>query len=172
MRMQTCCFSGHRTIRADQLDMVAARTERVIRELIETRGIRFFGTGGAIGYDYLCSRILFRLRKTDFPQIKVILTYPFEGYQDGWKQMQRDQYAQIWHQFDKRVCVSMWPAERRFWTETGTWWIVLWWPAAPENDPVQAARCGMQSQKALPDSILRNKEKRRTSIWMSAVLEL
>jgi len=106
MRMQTCCFSGHRTIRADQLDMVAARTERVIRELIETRGIRFFGTGGAIGYDYLCSRILFRLRKTDFPQIKVILTYPFEGYQDGWKQMQRDQYAQIWHQFDKRVCVS------------------------------------------------------------------
>ena len=42
MRDQTCCFSGHRTIREDQLDAVTARTEIIIRDLIVKRNIRFF----------------------------------------------------------------------------------------------------------------------------------
>ena len=106
MRDQTCCFSGHRTIRADQLDTVKARTEILIRELIVKRYIRFFGVGGALGYDYLCTTLLLRLRETDFPHIKVILIYPFEGYQSKWTTDQRDLYTQIWDKFDKRVCVS------------------------------------------------------------------
>ena len=105
-RTQTCCFSGHRTIPSDQRSMVAAQTEQAIRDLITNRNIRFFGVGGAIGFDLLAAQILLNLRQTEFPWIKVILIYPFEGYQDLWTQSQRDQYVQIWHRFDKRVCAS------------------------------------------------------------------
>lgn len=106
MRDKTCCFSGHRAIRDDKKDIIIARTEILIRKLILKRRIRFFGVGGALGYDYICAMILLRLRATDFPHIKVILIYPFEGYQSKWTQEQKDMYAQIWDKFDKRVCVS------------------------------------------------------------------
>lgn len=106
MKAYTCSFSGHRIIRADQLDTVKARTEILIRNLILKRNVRFFGVGGALGYDYLCSRILIRLRETDFPHIRIILIYPFEGYQSRWTQDQKAMYAEIWGKFDKRVCVS------------------------------------------------------------------
>lgn len=105
-RAQTCCFSGHRTIPSDQLSIVAAKTEQVIRNLITKRKILFFGVGGAVGYDLLAAQIVLNLRRTEFPWIKVILIYPFDGYQDLWTQSQREQYAQIWNQFDKRVCIS------------------------------------------------------------------
>ena len=106
MRDQTCCFSGHRTIREDQRNAVTAQTEIIIRDLIVKRNIRFFGVGGALGYDYLGTILLLRLRETVFPHIKVILIYPFEGYQSKWTKEQKDMYAQIWDKFDKRVCVS------------------------------------------------------------------
>lgn len=108
MRDKTCCFSGHRTIRADHYDIVAARTEIAIRELILKHNVRFFGCGGAVGYDYLCSSILIKLRETDFPHIKVILIAPAPPaeHQSRWTQEQRDQYAQIWDKFDKKVFIS------------------------------------------------------------------
>ena len=48
MRERTCCFTGHRDIPTDQLQMVMANTEAKVRELI-SRGYRYFGVGGAIG---------------------------------------------------------------------------------------------------------------------------
>ena len=62
--------------------------------------------GGAIGYDTLAAKILFRLRETDFPQIKVILVYPFEGFTSRWSDEQRAEYARLLPQYDKAVCVA------------------------------------------------------------------
>ena len=51
---------------AIELDTIAIRTEAKIRDLIVNNGVRYFGVGGAIGYDTLAAQILFRLRKADF----------------------------------------------------------------------------------------------------------
>jgi len=104
-RAQTCCFTGHRTIRYDHEDIVAARTEIKIRELI-LKGYRYFGVGGALGYDTLAAQILFRLRNTDFPQIRVILVYPFEGFTSRWTDEQKATYAGMLPRYDKTVCVA------------------------------------------------------------------
>ena len=106
MRTKTCCFTGHRAIPGDQQAAVAARTEIKIRELIVKHGYQYFGVGGAIGYDTLAARILFRLRNTEFPQIKVILVYPFEGFTSRWTDEQKAAYAGMLPQYDKIVCVA------------------------------------------------------------------
>ena len=106
MREQTCCFSGHRIIPPHEYDVVSARTEIKIRDLIVNNGVRFFGVGGAIGYDTLAAKILFRLRATDYTNLKVILVYPFEGFTGRWSDAQQAEYARLLPQYDKAVCVA------------------------------------------------------------------
>ena len=107
MRDHTCCFTGHRIIPSHEYDAVAARTEIRIRDLIVNNDVCFFGVGGAIGYDTMAAKILFRLRQTDFQQIKVILVYPFEGFTSRWNDGQRAEYAaRLLPQYDKTVCVA------------------------------------------------------------------
>lgn len=93
-------------IRADHMDIVAARTEIHIRRLIVKHGVRYFGVGGAIGFDTLAANILFRLRNTEFPHIRVILVYPFEGYTNRWTTAQQEVQDQMLPRYDKRVCVA------------------------------------------------------------------
>ena len=105
LRQRTCCFTGHREIPAKDLPSILRRTEQAIRQLIE-QGVVFFGVGGAIGYDTEAAKLLFRLSATDYPQIKVILVYPFEGFTSRWSDEQREEYARLLPQYDKAVCVA------------------------------------------------------------------
>ena len=105
LRQRTCCFTGHRAIPEKDLPGILERTERAVRRLIE-HGIVFFGVGGAIGYDTEAAKLLFRLSATDYPQIKVILVYPFEGFTSRWSDEQRAEYARLFPQYDKTVCVA------------------------------------------------------------------
>lgn len=110
MRQQTCCFTGHRDIPAQNISKVANRTEQYIRELIG-KGVRYFGVGGAIGYDTLAAQILFKMREAEYPGIKVILVYPFEGYTSRWSAEQQAVYRQILPYYNKRVCVADQPSK-------------------------------------------------------------
>lgn len=105
LRQRTCCFTGHREIREKDLPDILERTEQVIRRLIE-KGVAFFGVGGAIGYDTEAAKLLFRLRATEYPHIKVILVYPFEGFTSRWSDAQRAEYARLLPKYDKAVCVA------------------------------------------------------------------
>lgn len=106
LRQRTCCFTGHRVIPEKDLPGILKRTEQAVRQLIE-HGVVFFGVGGAIGYDTEAAKLLFRLRATDYPQIKVILVYPFDGFTSRWNDGQRAEYAaRLLPQYDKTVCVA------------------------------------------------------------------
>jgi len=106
MCANACCFTGHRTIPKDKFDSIAIKTEIKIRELISAFGVCDFYVGGALGYDTLAAQILFRLRGTEFPHIKVILIYPFEGFTDGWTNEQKMIYTQMFDAFDDHICAS------------------------------------------------------------------
>ena len=114
IRRQTCCLTGHRTIRPDFRDSVFGGTEIKLRELIVRQGIRFFGVGGAIVYDTLAAEILFRLKETAYPHIRIILVYPFEGFDSRWTDEQRLTYAKLYHKYDKRVCISTTPSKEAY----------------------------------------------------------
>ncbi len=106
MQTKTCCFTGHRTMKHEHLEMVAVETEKKVRELILEYGYKYFLVGGAIGYDTFVAQILFRLRDIEFPQIRVILAYPFKGFTDGWTDEQKITYAGMLSQYDDTICVS------------------------------------------------------------------
>lgn len=48
---QTCCFTGHRQLSPEERVEIANRLERIIAALYK-RGIRYYGAGGALGFDY------------------------------------------------------------------------------------------------------------------------
>ena len=62
MRDRTVCFTGHRKIPAGQYDILLQRLKDTIVHLI-SRGYRFFGTGGALGFDTMAAQAVLELRK-------------------------------------------------------------------------------------------------------------
>ena len=60
----------------------------------------------AVGYDTLAAQILFNLRDTICPQIKVILVYPFDGFTHFWTDAQRSLYAKLLPRYNKITQVS------------------------------------------------------------------
>lgn len=59
MRSKTVCFTGHRELPADDLPEISKHLEDTLATLIE-QGYRYFGAGGALGFDKSASRSLDR----------------------------------------------------------------------------------------------------------------
>lgn len=55
-------------------------------------GYRYFGTGGALGFDTLAAQAVLSLRG-DFPYIKLILVLPCKDQASRWKDTDRKVYA-------------------------------------------------------------------------------
>ncbi|MGN1411723.1 MAG: SLOG family protein [Oscillospiraceae bacterium] len=70
--MKSCCFTGHRYIKENQ--ELLNRLKISIEECIHN-GITDFYSGGAIGWDTLCSKIMLQL-KEKYPHIKLHLILP------------------------------------------------------------------------------------------------
>ncbi|MEY8389705.1 DUF1273 domain-containing protein, partial [Oscillospiraceae bacterium 38-13] len=70
-RMQTCCFTGHRELPPEEQAEIANRLECVISAQYQ-KGIRYYGAGGALGFDALAARTVIRLRE-NCPGMKLIL---------------------------------------------------------------------------------------------------
>ena len=113
MRDKTCCFTGHRTIPLSEMNLVTQKTEEFIKSLI-LNGVKYFGVGGALGYDTLAAEILFRLKSTCFGHIKIILVYPFKGYTKRWTPEQYKQYLWLLPKYDKIVCASQHPSREAY----------------------------------------------------------
>ena len=82
-RAQTCFFSGHRKLPNDQLKEIEQRLEEEIVRCINA-GYRFFGAGGALGFDTMAAQKIIEL-KAIYPDIKLILVLPCVSQTRGWK---------------------------------------------------------------------------------------
>lgn len=83
LRDQTVCFTGHREIRHENCEKILYST---IENLIN-KGFRFFGAGGARGFDSLAEKVVLDLKREKYPQIHLILVLPFENqyeHENGW----------------------------------------------------------------------------------------
>ena len=104
IRRRTCCFTGHRELPAWGQKELAAKLEDTIIGLID-RGIRFYGAGGARGWDTLAAQIVLRL-KGRYPHIKLILVLPCLTQTKGWRSEDVAEYERIKAQADKIVYTS------------------------------------------------------------------
>lgn len=100
-REKTCCFTGHRVISPAVYPRLRQELEAVVRRLME-EGVRFFGAGGALGFDTLAAETILRLRKS-YPQLRLILVLPCRDQTRGWRQEDVARYEAIKRRADKVV---------------------------------------------------------------------
>jgi uncharacterized phage-like protein YoqJ len=103
-RMQTCCFTGHRHLPPEEQAEIANRLERVISALYQ-KGIRYYGAGGALGFDALAARTVIRLRE-NCPGMKLILVLPCLTQTRGWRLEDVTEHERIKGQADKVVYMA------------------------------------------------------------------
>lgn len=103
---KTCCFTGHREIPLLDLSRITRETREIVLSLY-SRGVRYFGAGGAIGFDTIAAETVLELRETLCPEIKLILVLPCRDQTRGWKN-ERDlrRYAECLRLADKVVYTS------------------------------------------------------------------
>lgn len=54
MRKHTCCFTEHREMTPEQQRIIVERLYQTVGMLIY-KGVRYFGTGGALGFDTMAA---------------------------------------------------------------------------------------------------------------------
>ena len=103
-RMQTCCFTGHRQLPLEEQAEIANKLERVIAVLYQ-KGIRYYGAGGALGFDALAAQTVLNLRES-YPGMKLILVLPCLTQTRGWRSEDVAEYERIKELADKVVYTS------------------------------------------------------------------
>lgn len=105
MRAQTCCFTGHREIFNGDEARLEKWLEETISELYLYNGVRYFGSGGAIGFDILAAEVVLRLMRK-YSEIKLILVLPCPLHDKFWNKEWKQRFARIAKQASKIVYTS------------------------------------------------------------------
>lgn len=108
----TCCFTGHRDLPIGSEETIWKAVDACLRPLI-TQGVRYFGIGGAIGFDMLIAEKMLELREKH-SWIKIILVLPFREYQSRWTSAQRARAVRVEHRVDKIVYCCDYPSKGAF----------------------------------------------------------
>lgn len=104
MRSQTCCFTGHRFLPENEKGKISLDLENTVLSLIHS-GYRYFGAGGALGFDTLAAQTVLRLRQS-YPDIRLILVLPCVSQADKWSPADAAIYQEIMGQANKIVYTS------------------------------------------------------------------
>ncbi len=104
MKEKTCCFTGHREIDIAYKEALKEKLTAAVREHI-ARGYRYFGAGGALGFDTLAATVVLELKK-EFPEITLILVLPCPEQAKYWSDSDTRVYENILRQADKCVYTS------------------------------------------------------------------
>ena len=79
----TCCFTGHRDLPRYEEQKVLTRVRYLLNPLLD-RGVRYFGVGGAMGFDMLAAEYLLNLRDNGGKKISIISVLPFPSWRNDW----------------------------------------------------------------------------------------
>ena len=104
MKNKTCCFTGHRKIQKSETKEIQKSLEKELIKLI-SQGVKYFGVGGALGFDTLAAQTVLKLKK-NHPHIKLILVIPHKEQTKNWHNKDIKTYNQILKKADKIVYTS------------------------------------------------------------------
>lgn len=100
----TCCFTGHRYIVKKDVMRLKANLELALCALV-AEGYRYFGTGGAVGFDALAAKSVIKMKKTN-SALKLILVLPCREQSKFWSQSEKSEYEFIKQNADKIIYTS------------------------------------------------------------------
>jgi len=101
LRDKTCFFTGHRDIPLAEYPAVQEKLKREIERLIQ-KGVQYFGTGGAMGFDMLAALTVLQL-KQQYPNIRLVLILPCKGHDFSWQGKDKALFEKIRKRADKVV---------------------------------------------------------------------
>lgn len=81
-RKRTACFTGHRNIPTHHRQQLTELLDRMI-ETLYSRGVVFYGAGGAYGFDMEAEKAVLRARDRH-PDIRLILVLPCREQDKYW----------------------------------------------------------------------------------------
>ena len=93
MKINTCCFTGHRILPKNRIQTVKFQATEQIKKLI-VQGTTYFMTGGAIGFDTIAAQQILNLR-SEYNRIKLILAIPCEDQSSKWSDEDKYIYENI-----------------------------------------------------------------------------
>ena len=100
----TCCFTGHRDL--DEKNMLLATCSVITEgEKLYKKGITNFICGGALGFDMAAAQGILKL-KAEHPDILLTIAQPCIDYNIGWKEKDKQTYAEIFDRSDEIIIVS------------------------------------------------------------------
>ena len=104
---QTCCLTGHRIIPPGEEQKIITRMRYIILKLIREKNVRYFGVGGAVGFDMLAAEYLIRLKHHKEQQLKIISVLPYPAWREteDWTDALRLREDRILRACDKIVYV-------------------------------------------------------------------
>ena len=101
LREKTCFFTGHRDIPRDRYPEVQRKLEAAIERLIG-EGVRYFGSGGAIGFDTIAALTVIKLKRRH-PHIRLLLILPCKNQDFSWQGEDKSLLEKIKDRADKVV---------------------------------------------------------------------
>ena len=104
VKSQMACFTGHRKVPAEYAGTLAVKLRNTLVEQINM-GYRYFGAGGALGFDTLAAQTVLEL-KAEYPDVKLILILPCLSQTRGWSVRDIEIYEDIKRKADKVVYTS------------------------------------------------------------------
>ena len=104
MHSTTCCFTGHRNLPQNKMDVIKKRLDHEIDDLI-TKGVTDFISGGAMGFDLLAASAVISQRESGAP-IRLIFALPFRGHQNKWPDKDREILSKLLAKADEIVYVA------------------------------------------------------------------
>ena len=104
---QTCCLTGHRIIPPGEKEKIMVRARNILLRLIRERNVRYFGVGGAVGFDMLATEYLLNLKAHQEHQLKIISVLPYPAWREteDWTDELREREERILRACDKVVYV-------------------------------------------------------------------
>lgn len=97
----TVCFTGHRRIIHKY---VADALLRAVTSLAD-QGYKYFGVGGARGFDFLAAKAVLEVQKL-YPDIKLIVILPCSDYYSNWPEEEKQEYSLVLQKADKVKVLS------------------------------------------------------------------
>lgn len=103
MKNQVCCFTGHRIMKMPKGEVIR-RLDEIIDYLV-SKGVIYYGCGGALGFDTLAAEAVIRARNKN-PKVKLILVLPCKDQDKKWKPDEKATYSYLKSQADKLRYIS------------------------------------------------------------------
>lgn len=101
---ETCFFSGHRILSQKTIAQIVKRLHEEIDKLIDN-GVTNFISGGAIGFDTICSSLIIS-KKQQGADVRLVFALPCRNQDKKWTDRQKQLYRSLLAEADEIIYVS------------------------------------------------------------------